>query len=176
MRRWRKADLQKPPPRCGRPGQPATIEQRNAVLRFLAERGAGTPLYALRHAFPELRRTDLADLHRRYRRVQQKKRKRKQSRLKWLVAGSVWAADFKERREPIEGRYGWILSIHPEQKISEPATPSTGAGTLMLASEASPNVDEARNRDSNTEHAIQNEDEKVSSSTNKMSASGQQYG
>jgi transposase InsO family protein len=23
----------------------------------------------------------------------------------------VWAADFKERREPLEGRYGWILSI-----------------------------------------------------------------
>lgn len=81
------------------------------MLRYLAERGAGTPLYALRRAFPELRRADLADLHRRYRRVQQKKRKRKQSRLKWLVAGAVWAADFKERREPIEGRYGWILSI-----------------------------------------------------------------
>jgi len=25
--------------------------------------------------------------------------------------GAVWAADFKERREPLEGRYGWILSI-----------------------------------------------------------------
>ena len=25
--------------------------------------------------------------------------------------GTVWAADFKERREPLEGRYGWILSI-----------------------------------------------------------------
>jgi hypothetical protein len=31
--------------------------------------------------------------------------------LKWLAPGTVWAADFKERREPIEGRYGWILSI-----------------------------------------------------------------
>jgi transposase InsO family protein len=111
VRRWRSADLQQPPVRCGRPGRPATIEERNTVLRYLAKRGAMTPLYALRHAFPELRRADLADLHQRYRRVQQKKRKRKQSRLKWLVAGAVWAADFKERREPIEGRYGWILSI-----------------------------------------------------------------
>ena len=25
--------------------------------------------------------------------------------------GEVWAADFKERREPLEGRYGWNLSI-----------------------------------------------------------------
>jgi hypothetical protein len=25
--------------------------------------------------------------------------------------GTVWTADFKERREPIEGRYGWILAV-----------------------------------------------------------------
>jgi len=36
---------------------------------------------------------------------------RHQSRLEWRRVGAVWAADFKERREPLEGRYGWLLSI-----------------------------------------------------------------
>jgi hypothetical protein len=31
--------------------------------------------------------------------------------LEWRQPGTVWAADFKERREPIEGRYRWILSV-----------------------------------------------------------------
>ena len=48
---------------------------------------------------------------RRYRRLGRRKRERLQSRLEWRRPGAVWAADFKERREPIEGRYGWILSI-----------------------------------------------------------------
>jgi len=65
----------------------------------------------VRRAFPELRRADLADLVRRFRRLQRRKAERHRSRLEWLRPGAVWAADFKERREPIEGRYGWILSI-----------------------------------------------------------------
>jgi transposase InsO family protein len=58
-----------------------------------------------------MRRADLSDLVRRYRRLQRRKRERLQSQLDWRRPGTVWAADFKERREPIEGRYGWILSI-----------------------------------------------------------------
>jgi transposase InsO family protein len=62
-------------------------------------------------AFPHLRRTDLSEVLRRYRRVIRRKRERQQSRLLWQWAGAVWAADFKERREPIEGRYAWILAV-----------------------------------------------------------------
>jgi hypothetical protein len=29
----------------------------------------------------------------------------------WRQAGTVWAADVKQRREPNEGRYGWILAV-----------------------------------------------------------------
>jgi transposase InsO family protein len=47
----------------------------------------------------------------RYRRLQRQKARRHQSRLEWRQTGTVWAADFKERREPIEGRYGWILAV-----------------------------------------------------------------
>ena len=81
------------------------------MYHFLRERGTQTPLAAVQAAFPQLRRADLSDLLRRYRRLQRRKRERLQSRLEWRRPGAVWAADFKERREPIEGRYGWILSI-----------------------------------------------------------------
>jgi transposase InsO family protein len=58
-----------------------------------------------------MRRADLEDVQRRFRRIQRRRRLRRQARLDWRVPGAVWAADFKEPREPLEGRYGAILSI-----------------------------------------------------------------
>jgi transposase InsO family protein len=112
LRRWRSRHSRttSPDPR-GRPPQPAQRSDRNAVFQFLRERGAGTPLVALQAAFPHLRRTDLSEILRRYRRVARRRHERHQSRLLWQRAGAVWAADFKERREPIEGRYAWILAV-----------------------------------------------------------------
>ena len=112
VRRWRTHTCQSigPSPR-GRPPQPAQRSERNAVYQFLRERGAGTPLVAVQAAFPHLRRSDLSEILRRYRRVVRHQRERHQSRLLWQRAGAVWAADFKERREPIEGRYAWILAV-----------------------------------------------------------------
>ena len=50
-------------------------------------------------------RADLSDLVRRFHRIKRRKAKRHRSRLEWRRPGTVWAADFKDRREPIEGRY-----------------------------------------------------------------------
>lgn len=111
VRRWRKDDCASPPTPLGRRPVWALREDRNQVYRFLRERGAGTPLAAVRAAFPHLARADLRELLSRYRRLQRRKAQRYQSRLEWRQPGTVWAADFKERREPIEGRYRWILSI-----------------------------------------------------------------
>jgi transposase InsO family protein len=111
VRRWRQAGDALLTAPCGRPPQCASREDRNRVYRFLKERGASTPLAAVRAAFPHLRRADLADLLRRFRRLARRRAQRYQSRLEWRRPGTVWAADFKERREPLEGRYGWILSI-----------------------------------------------------------------
>lgn len=111
VRRWRQPDSAAAAAPRGRPPQCAAREDRNRVYRFLKERGASTPLAAVRAAFPELRRADLADLVRRFRRAARRRAQRHQSRLEWCRPGAVWAADFKERREPLEGRYGWILSI-----------------------------------------------------------------
>ena len=111
VRRWRKDAWASPPTRRGRRPVWALREDRNQVYRFLRERGAGTPLAAVRAAFPHLARADLRELLSRYRRLQRREAQRYQSRLEWRQPGTVWAADFKERREPIEGRYRWILSI-----------------------------------------------------------------
>jgi len=110
-RRCRKAGDESQPVCRGRPPRCALRPDRNQVHQFLRERGAGTPLAALRAAFPQLARVDLQDVLARYRRLQRRKAQRHKSRLEWLQPGTVWAADFKERREPIEGRYRWILSI-----------------------------------------------------------------
>jgi transposase InsO family protein len=111
VRRWREGCSASPPAPRGRPPRCATRRQRNEVYRFLHQRGTSTPLAAVRAAFPELRRADLNEIAHRFRRIQQRKAQRHRSRLEWLQPGTVWAADFKERREPIEGRYGWFLSI-----------------------------------------------------------------
>jgi transposase InsO family protein len=114
VRRWRQRTCQAPAA-ClkerGRPPHCASRDERNGVFRFLRQRGGSTPLDALRAAFPALARRDLAEILRRYRQVERRKRQRHQSRLRWQQPGTVWAADFKERREPIEGRYSSILSI-----------------------------------------------------------------
>jgi transposase InsO family protein len=114
VRRWRNRNCEEQVTcqvRRGRLPRPASRDQRNQVFRFLRQRGPVTPLSALRVAFPEVPRSDLKEILSRYRRVQQRKRQRHQSRLHWQRPGTVWAADFKERREPIEGRYGWILAV-----------------------------------------------------------------
>jgi transposase InsO family protein len=95
----------------GRLPRAASRAERNQVYQFLRQRGVATPLAALRANFPELRRSDLAEILSRYRRLVRRKRQRRQSRLQWQRPGTVWAADFKERREPIEGRYAWILAV-----------------------------------------------------------------
>ncbi|MGD9635973.1 MAG: transposase family protein, partial [Pirellulales bacterium] len=111
VRRWRQQRDSFPVEHRGRPPRCATWEERNAVYRYLNERGPTTPLAAVRAAFPVLRRAELASVLRRFKRVMRRRAERFQSRLEWRRPGAVWAADFKERREPLEGRYGWILSI-----------------------------------------------------------------
>ena len=81
------------------------------MYQFLRQRGEATSLDALRATFPHLRRADLRELLARYRRIQRRKAQRHKSRLEWRQPGAVWAADFKEFPEPLEGRFGWMLSI-----------------------------------------------------------------
>jgi len=111
VRRWRHSRPAQPLPRRGRRPRCASRQQRNAVYHFLRQRGTSTPLIAVQAAFPQLRRADLRDVVQRFRRAQHRKAQRYRSRLEWRRPGAVWAADFAQRREPIEGRYGWLFSV-----------------------------------------------------------------
>ena len=68
-RRWRQEFTQATAAR-GRPPRPASRAERNAVFRFLRERGPETPLSALRATFQAVRRAELQSLLVRYRRLQ----------------------------------------------------------------------------------------------------------
>ncbi|HUY90452.1 MAG TPA: transposase family protein [Pirellulales bacterium] len=65
----------------------------------------------MRAEFPHLRSADLRELLARYRHIQRRRAERHKCRLEWRQPGTVWAADFKEFPEPLEGRFGWMLSI-----------------------------------------------------------------
>jgi transposase InsO family protein len=111
LRFWRQKPCASQPACRGRRPQCATRLERNAVFQFLRPRGEATSLDALRAEFPHLRCADLRNLLARYRRLQRRKAQRHRCRLEWRRPGAVWAADFKEFPEPLEGRFGWMLSV-----------------------------------------------------------------
>ena len=111
VRRWRKQPPPEAPLPRGRRPQWAEREDRNQVIDFLRRSGAGTPTVAVWAEFPQIPQADLTELARRYRRCVRRRAERWQCQLEWRLPGTVWAADFKERREPLEGQYGWLLSI-----------------------------------------------------------------
>lgn len=112
LRHWEhECPLPHRPASRGRRPRCAPRAARNEVYRFVRQIGPRTPLAALRARFPQVARSDLQDLLRRYRRITRRKARRKQSRLVWHRAGAVWGADFKEPREPLQGKYTAILSV-----------------------------------------------------------------
>ena len=134
-RRWRQQAAASEPALRGRPPRCATRADRNEVARFLERHGSATPLVAVRSAFPQLARFDLSDVCRRFKQLQRRQAESRCSWLEWLRPGTVWAADFKERREPLEGRYFWILSIKDlasrAQLLWQPLESATAAGVQL---------------------------------------------
>lgn len=98
-------------PPLGRPLQRAPVAQRNEVLGLLAATGPGTSLATLRAAFPHLARADLDDLLHRYRRLWRRRHTQAPYVLHWQQPGRVWAIDFAEPPAPLEGRYGYLLTV-----------------------------------------------------------------
>jgi transposase InsO family protein len=131
LRHWVQSRRQAGAPRArGRPPRCATRDERNQAYRWLRESGPGTSLAALRAAFPQLRRRDLLDLLRRYRHARARRAARYRGRLEWKQPGTVWAIDFKEPSEPLEGQYPAILAVRDlasrYQLLWEPVTAADG--------------------------------------------------
>lgn len=108
--RWRRAGEPALPPRGRRP-RCATRSERAAAIGFLAEHGRLVPLRAVREHLPGVARAELADCRRRYSRICQWKINRHRGRLTWKRVGAVWAIDFTEPAQYIDGTDRWILAI-----------------------------------------------------------------
>lgn len=113
MSQWRSrwmSDLLQSRPR-GRPWVRSSRVGRNEVLRFINEHGPCVGLPALRAAFPDMRRSELADRLAHYRTVCRRLFRQSMGRLAWLRVGAVWAMDFVKAPELVDGRYPVLLSI-----------------------------------------------------------------
>jgi transposase InsO family protein len=114
LRSWRQeasVNPSAPAPLLGRPVLRSSREQRNEVIRLLDEVGPALGVPALREAFPELLRAELADLLARYRRVWRKRHQEPLRVLHWQGIGRVWAIDFTGPLPAIEGRYPYLLAV-----------------------------------------------------------------
>lgn len=86
-------------------------DERMAVLEVLAELGPHTSVATLRECFPTMCRAELTDLLKRYRRYWRLRHQEHPCRLQWLCSGAVWAIDFAEPPQPIDGRYPYLLAL-----------------------------------------------------------------
>lgn len=100
-----------PPRPRGRRCTRSSRDQRNAVVHFINDHGPCVGLPTLRAAFPDMRRSELADRLAHYRTVCRRLSRTSMSRLTWLRTGAVWAMDFVQAPELIDGRFPFLLSI-----------------------------------------------------------------
>ena len=111
LRYWRRDSCQRPC-RRGRPRLTVTAAQRREVLLFLHEvTGPAVGLPSLQAWFPRVPRCILAELLRRYRRVWRRRWTVSGWKLTWRRAGAVWAMDFSQAPQLIDGRYDTIFAV-----------------------------------------------------------------
>ncbi len=89
----------------------ASVAERNAVIGLLNEFGPATGLPTLRDSFPDMRRAELDDLLRRYRRVWRHRYHEAMHILSWRVPGTVWAMDFAQAPAPIDGLFPYLFAV-----------------------------------------------------------------
>ena len=95
----------------GRPCQRSAPKQRNEVVALLEEVGPALGVPTLRDCFPTMARAELAHIVKRYRRVWRHRHRQPLRVLHWKVQGSVWAADFTEAPQPIDGLYTHLFAV-----------------------------------------------------------------
>jgi transposase InsO family protein len=95
----------------GRPAARSSRADRNAVIEHLNQYGPGLGVWPLRHAFPHLVRAELTDLHHRYRRVWRRRHRQPLHVLQWASPGTVWAIDFAEAPNVVDGIGQNLLAV-----------------------------------------------------------------
>ena len=118
----------------GRPTWRSSRADRMEVLDVLNELGPATSVATLCDCFPSMRRAELEDLVKRYRRVWRKRHQTATCSLAWQRLGAVWAMDFSEAPRPIEGIYPYLLAVRDlashQQLLWLPTLDMTAATTI----------------------------------------------
>ena len=89
----------------GRPVQRSDRTLRRRLLALLGLLGPRTGVPTLQALCPEMARREIQNLLRRYRRAWRHRRQLLMRKLHWSRPGSVWAIDFAEPPQPVEGSY-----------------------------------------------------------------------
>jgi transposase InsO family protein len=95
----------------GRPTLRSSRADRKEVLEVLEELGPATSVATLCDCFPMMSHAELEDLVMRYRRVWRHRHQHAPYCLEWTVPGTVWAMDFSEAIQPIDGLYPYLLAV-----------------------------------------------------------------
>jgi hypothetical protein len=95
----------------GRPCKNAPPERRGEVLLELRKRGPHAGIPWLRRVFPDIARGELVELKTCDRERRRAGRARFAARLRWEQAGAVWAIDYADPPEPVDGRHKAVVSI-----------------------------------------------------------------
>jgi hypothetical protein len=113
LRHWRQlwAAGAAPRPASGRPALRSSPAQRNDVIDLLTLLGPQTSLASLRDCFPQMCRAELEDLVVRYHRVWRRRYQPAGHVLHWSTPGAVWAIDFSEAPQPIDGVWPYLLAV-----------------------------------------------------------------
>lgn len=95
----------------GRPPAQGSAEQRTAVLAFLHDHGPWVGLPTLRAEFAEVPRAELRDLLAVYRHLWSVQHPRVLQELHWLQVGAVWAMDFTDVKQRIDGCSRYVFAV-----------------------------------------------------------------
>jgi transposase InsO family protein len=95
----------------GRPHLHCSVEDRQAVVRFLHCHGPWTGMPTLAGAFGGLPAAELRDLLGVFRRLWVDEHPRERCVLHWHQVGTVWAMDFTKVKHPIDDLYPYVFAV-----------------------------------------------------------------
>jgi transposase InsO family protein len=121
----------------GRPSKNASPDLRRQVLEVLREKGPHAEVPWLRKAFPDVARSELAELKAVDRERRRAGRAEHARRLRWNRAGAVWAIDYTEPPAPVDGRDAAVVSVRDLASgfelawLPQAAATAAAAGTVL---------------------------------------------
>jgi transposase InsO family protein len=117
----------------GRPVLRSSRQERDDVIDLLELLGPQTSLATLQECFRHMPRAELHNLLLRYRRVWRQRYQETVHVLNWTRVGTVWAIDFAEPPQVIDGLYRYLLAVRDlasgQQLLWQPLAQATATTT-----------------------------------------------